>query len=264
VDTEEIQLLKAATGIVAALSPYNLSDTFSQLQKLQINTEDRLRGLVCIVYELAYTKQNYSKTLSQLCQLLARTSAPSDYNTKLTVDFASLLEKRCCKELISDYQFAEKIKRMRFFAELYNIGLLSCRSVLQYIDRIVHKGLDEENVRCLSRLLTLSGKRLDAEKESTFKLNELFASLEKAIQGNLNAKARLLLINVVELRANNWSPCPSYNQVTERKDDLEFYENKLAYVIPSRFSMKFKKNILLDRMEVGTSPFLTVMPCVGA
>ncbi len=251
VDTDEIHILKEATSILTSLNPYNLNETYSALKTLEINTEDRLKGLVCVVYEYAFIKHNYSRTFSQLCQLLADLQTPSDNNNQLKVDFASLLEKRCYKELVSEYQFSNKIKRIRFFAELFNIGLLGSTAVLKYITSILRNGFEEENISCLSRLLTIIGKKLDATKESSLKLNELIISLEKAIQqANLNSKTLYMILNIVELRANSWSPNPSYNQITERKNELEFYENKLAYIIPKRFSMKFKKNNLFDRIEV--------------
>lgn len=251
-DTAEISLFRECNTLLADLDPYNYKKIGASLKQLQIDNEDRLKGLVCSVYENAFTNFNYSKTFCELSKLLVDIVVPSNQDPKTCIDYSTLLSKRCARELASDYQFDSKIKRMRFFAELFKEDILNSDVIFRYIEKALRNGLTEEKIKCLSRLFSFIGKKLDNISDST-RLNVIFNQLEiesKTKSEKRNSKCQLMLMNVIEFRNSGWRPDPTYNHWTSRPLDLDFYEKKLSNIIPTRFSTKFKRIDLLDKIEV--------------
>lgn len=240
VDNQEIELMKEVNSIIADLNPYNIDRLLADLNISLFNSEDRLKCLVCLVYENAFVKYNFSSAFVQLCVKLAGLEVTLNKNSQRTISFRQLLSRRCQRELETNYQFDSKLKRIRFFGELFKAGLLDVLTIKKYIQNVIDKDFCEENLKCLSRLLAIGGKNL---MEANVDLEAYLIRLKKLVAEEVSFKSTHMVSDLYDLKSNQWS-------VQSDPNEYELFERKLFNILPTRFSTRFKKSALIDTIEV--------------
>jgi translation initiation factor 4G len=239
---ENDEMLREVRNILNKLTPQNLNKLTADLVNLAINTEERLKGAIDIIFEKSIDEQVFSQTYAQLCKVLSKIKVPTTDQSK-TVNFRTMLLTKCQKEFNTDYikdinydqMIADaeaetneakkkemneeandkllKAKRrslgnIRFIGELFKLGMLTEGIMNDCIERLLKQETDEENLECLCRLLTTIGKELD-KPVVTIKMNAYFAKLtEITKKGNqfISARIRFMILDVIELRQNKWVP----------------------------------------------------------
>lgn len=239
-ETEE--LFREVRNILNKLTPQNIQKLTGNLINLAINTEDRLKGAIDIIFEKSIDEQVFSQTYAQLCKVLSQIKVPSNTEPNKSVNFRTMLLTRCQKEFDTDYyteinydkllqeveqctdetkkrelkELAEeklaKAKRrslgnIRFIGELFKLGMLTEGIMNDCIDRLLKQESDEENIECLCRLLTTIGKEVDKPNNAT-KMKNYFERLERITKrkDSVTARIRFMILDVLDLRKSNWVP----------------------------------------------------------
>ncbi|XP_063903269.1 eukaryotic translation initiation factor 4 gamma 1-like isoform X2 [Zophobas morio] len=194
--TEE--LYKKVRGVLNRLTPQKFETLVSQVRELQIDTEERLQGVIDLVFEKAVDEPNFSVAYALMCRELALMQVPAANSTedkKEFVQFRKLLVTRCqlefekqsydetirndkVKEIgeCSDFEKKKELQfeleeydrrlrmksvgNIRFIGELFKQQMLTTNIMMRCLDNLLDNK-DEESLECLCKLLTTIGKELE-------------------------------------------------------------------------------------------------------
>ncbi|KAG9287878.1 hypothetical protein G9A89_017473 [Geosiphon pyriformis] len=117
-------------------------------------------------------------------------------------------------DLLSDeYYAAAKAKRIglgliKFIGELFKLNMLTERIMHECIKKLLtNHPPEEEETESLCKLLTTVGKQLDEPKAKDHMdayFNRMQSMADKTLQ--INNRIRFMLLDVIDLRSNNWVP----------------------------------------------------------
>lgn len=203
---ENEKVLREVRSIMNKLTPQKFSKLVEDLTKLPINTEDRLRETINIIFEKSIDEPAFSQTYANLCKVLCNIKVPSSEQADKSISFRAILLTRCQKEFNTDFykeinydelfkeaeectdetkkrelkeQLEEKLTKakrrslgnIRFIGELFKLRMLTDTIMHDCINRLLKPDKenleDEENLECLCKLLTTIGKDIDGKSEST-------------------------------------------------------------------------------------------------
>jgi translation initiation factor 4G len=239
--TEE--LYKKVRGVLNKLTPQKFETLVSQVRELQIDTAERLQGVIDLVFEKAVDEPNFSVAYALMCRELALMQVPAANSTedkKEVVNFRKLLVTRCqiefekqsydesvrnekvkeineCndtekkKELqfeLEDYDRRLRMKsvgNIRFIGELFKQQMLTIKIMMRCLDNLL-ENKDEESLECLCKLLTTIGKELESKK---IDLTPIFNAMKDIVDkkhGRVSSRVRFMLQDVIDLRRNKWIP----------------------------------------------------------
>uniref|UniRef100_A0A668A827 Eukaryotic translation initiation factor 4 gamma 1 n=1 Tax=Myripristis murdjan TaxID=586833 RepID=A0A668A827_9TELE len=210
-----------------------------QVTELTIDTEERLKGVIDLIFEKAISEPNFSVAYANMCRCLMGLKVPTTDKPGITVNFRKLLLNRCQKEFEKDKDddeiFEKKQKELdaasgeekqrlleeleeakdkarrrslgniKFIGELFKLKMLTEVIMHDCIVKLL-KNHDEESLECLCRLLSTIGKDLDFEKAKP-RMDQYFNQMEKIIkERKTSSRIRFMLQDVLDLRRNNWVP----------------------------------------------------------
>lgn len=201
-------LMRKARGILNKLCPQKFDRLVEKFNELQIDTEEKLRLCMELVFEKAVDEPGFSVAYARMCEVLQKKQVMVDTpsggpNSKQPVNFRKLLVSKCQQEFERDYldgldklkyeadlaaaaneearkeiqlEWEEKernarrrsLGNIRFIGELYKLKMLTAKIMHECIKKLL-KSSDEESLECLSRLLTTVGKDLEQETNIKFK-----------------------------------------------------------------------------------------------
>ncbi|XP_078614814.1 uncharacterized protein LOC144883967 isoform X8 [Branchiostoma floridae x Branchiostoma japonicum] len=235
-----MEVFEKMQGILNKLTPQNFQTLCQQVLDLDIVTEERLKGVIDLVFEKAITEPNFSAAYANMCRCLIHLKVPMKDNPKQTVNFRKLLLNRCQREFERDIDNKmEKDERMRkidlaknedekkkmqaeleeemanasrrslgnirFIGELFKLKILAENIMHDCVVKLL-KSNDEESLECLCRLLTMIGKDLDVERAKP-RMDQYFEQLENITkQKKTSSRLGFMIQDVLELRRNNWAP----------------------------------------------------------
>ncbi|XP_077998892.1 eukaryotic translation initiation factor 4 gamma 3-like isoform X2 [Glandiceps talaboti] len=237
--TKTEELYKKVTSILNKLTPQKFQTLTQQVMDLPIDTEDKLKGVIDLVFEKAISEPGFSVAYANMCRCLMSIKVPTE-DGKSVVNFRKLLLIRCQKEfekskednneleakrlaaeaaeagpeknrLHEEYEFYEtKMRRrslgnIRFIGELFKLKMLTEPIMHDCVVKLL-KAHDEDSLECLCRLITTIGKDLDHEKAKP-RVDQYFTQMEKIVKGKKHSsRVRFMLQDVIELRQNKWVP----------------------------------------------------------
>lgn len=241
-DTLKTQdLFRKVRSILNKLTPQKFNQLMKQVTDLTIDTEERLKGVIDLVFEKAIDEPSFSVAYGNMCRCLAMLKVPSvDKATQqyTTVNFRKLLLNRCQKEFekdkVDDVVFERKQKELdsaatatererlreeleeakdkarrrsigniKFIGELFKLKMLTEAIMHDCVVKLL-KNHDEESLECLCRLLTTIGKDLDFEKAKP-RMDQYFNQMEKIVkERKTSSRIRFMLQDVIDLRLHNW------------------------------------------------------------
>uniref|UniRef100_A0A674D9C3 Eukaryotic translation initiation factor 4 gamma, 1a n=1 Tax=Salmo trutta TaxID=8032 RepID=A0A674D9C3_SALTR len=210
-----------------------------QVTELTIDTEERLKGVIDLIFEKAISEPNFSVAYANMCRCLMGLKVPTTDKPGVTVNFRKLLLNRCQKEFEKDQDddviFEAKQKEMeaakeeekaglkatleeakdkarrrslgniKFIGELFKLKMLTEAIMHDCIVKLL-KNHDEESLECLCRLLSTIGKDLDFEKAKP-RMDQYFAQMDKIIkEKKTSSRIRFMLQDVIDLRRSGWVP----------------------------------------------------------
>lgn len=252
------ELYRGVRSILNKLTAQNFEVMLSQFKKLQIDTDDKLNGVIKLVFEKAVDEPNFSLGYAVLCKHLSQCMSQSESGT---IVFKRTLISKCQHEFeenvaknttIQDAlkplqdKLAEctgkeakqrdeikqqildeesKLRRrlvctVRFIGELYKLDMLTT-NIMNWCIKSLVESRTEEKLECLCKLLTTIGQRLEtkpvdkSERELKRYLdlsvyfNQLKMIVDKKVPKlKISSRIRFMIMDVIQLRINNWQPKP--------------------------------------------------------
>ncbi|XP_062850995.1 eukaryotic translation initiation factor 4 gamma 1-like isoform X2 [Trichomycterus rosablanca] len=148
------------------------------------------------------------------------------------------LKKDLEKEKISAFQ--QSLNNMEFTAELFKLKLLPKRIINTWIEQKLVVNPSEDNVECLCRLLSLTGKHLHSD-EDQYLMGLYFSAINQIIkQKKTSSRMCCMLQDIVDLRLNNWEP-KSDNQGTKINNMVHNEIKQEDKKVPSRENINPKR-----------------------
>ncbi|XP_026574665.1 eukaryotic translation initiation factor 4 gamma 1 isoform X5 [Pseudonaja textilis] len=234
------ELFRRVRSILNKLTPQMFQQLMKQVTELSIDTEERLKGVIDLIFEKAISEPNFSVAYANMCRCLMGLKVPTTDKPSTVVNFRKVLLNRCQKEFEKDKDddeiFEKKQKEMdeaatpeektrlkeelddardkarrrslgniKFIGELFKLKMLTEAIMHDCVVKLL-KNHDEESLECLCRLLTTIGKDLDFEKAKP-RMDQYFNQMEKIIkEKKTSSRIRFMLQDVIDLRRNSWVP----------------------------------------------------------
>ncbi|XP_048028553.1 eukaryotic translation initiation factor 4 gamma 3 isoform X2 [Megalobrama amblycephala] len=232
------ELFRKVRSILNKLTPQMFNQLMKQVTDLTINTEERLKGVIDLVFEKAIDEPSFSVAYANMCRCLATLKVPTADKPNTTVNFRKLLLNRCQKEFerdkVDDVVLERKQKELdsatspserermqeeleeakdkarrrstgniKFIGELFKLKMLTEPIMHDCVVKLL-KNHDDESLECLCRLLTTIGKDLDFEKAKP-RMDQYFNQMEKIVkERKTSSRIRFMLQDVIDLRLHNW------------------------------------------------------------
>lgn len=166
------------------------------------------------------------KFLADRCEDFERGCIAKEATTAVTAATSKSLEYHTAEKrmqgghgtiLYSDeYYAAQKAKRqgfMKFVGELFKLQLVTERMIHNYVEMLLEQP-DEEEIKSLRRLLYTVGAILDSPKARRH-IDVYFSRMkELSERPNVSVRMRLMLQDVLELRARKWVGYKAYTAPT--------------------------------------------------
>ncbi|XP_018344628.1 PREDICTED: eukaryotic translation initiation factor 4 gamma 3 isoform X1 [Trachymyrmex septentrionalis] len=239
-------LYKRVRSVLNKLTPQKFSTLVEQVRSLPIDTQERLQGVINLVFEKAVDEPSFSVEYALLCKELAQMEVAGYEGQDSSVSFKKLIITRCQKEFeknpiddvarnrklkeIDDCHDLEKKKELqlaleeeerrirvksvgniRFIGELYRQQILTTKIMHRCIRHLLDQN-DEDNLECLCKLLTTIGKDLElkGQQANTDEMQEYFNRMQEIVarkgHSKISSRIRFMLQDVIDLRANKWIP----------------------------------------------------------
>ncbi|XP_035277495.1 eukaryotic translation initiation factor 4 gamma 1a isoform X2 [Anguilla anguilla] len=234
------ELFRQVRSVLNKLTPQMFQPLMKQVSELAIDTTERLKGVIDLVFEKAISEPNFSVAYANMCRCLTGLKVPTAEKQTVTVNFRKLLLNRCQMEFEKDKDndqiFEQKQKEMeaaateeerqrlkeeleearemarrrslgniKFIGELFKLKMLTEAIMHDCVVKLL-KSHDEESLECLCRLLTTIGKDLDFQKAKP-RMDQYFTQMEKIIkERKTSSRIRFMLQDVLDLRQNSWVP----------------------------------------------------------
>ncbi|KAI4491072.1 hypothetical protein M0802_010489 [Mischocyttarus mexicanus] len=202
-EAKTLALYKRVRSVLNKLTPQKFDTLVEQVRTLTIDTQERLQGVINLVFEKAVDEPSFSVAYALMCKELAMIEATggekssTNKPTESSVNFRKLLLSRCQKEFeknpIDDVARTNKLKEidectdaekkkdliLLFEEEERRIRVKSVGNI-RFIGEIYNQGMltkgimhrcinhlldqnDEDSLECLCKLLTTIGKDLESK-----------------------------------------------------------------------------------------------------
>ncbi|XP_059417000.1 E3 ubiquitin/ISG15 ligase TRIM25-like isoform X7 [Carassius carassius] len=96
------ELFNRVWSVLNQLTPQMFQPLMKQMMKLTIDTEERLKGVIGLIYEKAISEPNSSEACANMCRCLMGLKVPTTEKPGETVNFRKLLLNYCQKEFEKD------------------------------------------------------------------------------------------------------------------------------------------------------------------
>ncbi|XP_041479661.1 eukaryotic translation initiation factor 4 gamma 1-like isoform X3 [Lytechinus variegatus] len=246
-DVKTQELFRNFTSILNKLTPQMFNRLTEKALQLPIDTEERLKGVIQLVFEKAISEPNFSTAYAHMCQRLSQLKVQSSTNPGQQVQFRPILLHNCQQEFekekqteIDEVQRRKEISQLpakeqeaqlelleeklykakrrtmgniRFIGELFKLNILTENIMHGCIMKLL-KAKDDDSLECLCNLMSTIGKALDHEKAKN-RIDQYFNKIDKIIASQANQpRIRFLMHDLVDLRKDNWVPRRQENKPT--------------------------------------------------
>jgi hypothetical protein len=234
---EDEAVLQRVTGLLNKLTFERFDAITEKIVNAGVSTPELLHSVIGLIFDKALMEPKFSRMYAYLCANLddsmPQFDVPGDERKET---FRRGLLQKCQREFATppdwskldglegderqELEFKMKLRVMgnvQFIGELHNRQLLP-ESVMHQCGReLIGNDLnepDEDNIEKLCRLFTTIGKTLDVkvmpeEKRAHRKqvLDQYYlAMMQLSKAPKISPRIRFMLLDLLELRANNWTP----------------------------------------------------------
>ncbi|XP_057324765.1 eukaryotic translation initiation factor 4 gamma 3-like [Microplitis mediator] len=243
-DDEKTQLLyKKFRSILNKLTPEKFDKLVGQVRELEIDTQEKLQGVINLVFDKAIDEPNFARAYVMMCSELAlmKVDVSTDETTSCNnINFRKLLITRCQKEFeknktdetkrveklkeIEECTDADKKKELKlsleehdrririksvgnikFIGELYKQRMLTNNIMNLCVNQLL-KTPNEENLECLCKLLTTIGGIFEEKKDLSPYFTRLTEMTNQNGKDKISSRIRFMIQDVIDLRRNSWVP----------------------------------------------------------
>ncbi|KAK3538854.1 hypothetical protein QTP86_017973, partial [Hemibagrus guttatus] len=221
------ELFQKVRSILNKLTMQMFQQLMKRVTELTIDTEERLKGVVDLVFKKAVSEPDFSVTYANMCRYFMWLEVPTSDNSGASVNLRRLLLNRCQKEFQRDKDDEEKQKELdapteeevqqrvnaarchslgnvKFIGELFKLKMMKEQVMHVCIVKLL-KDQDEESLKCLCRLLSTIGKNLDLEKSKPC-MDQYVQQMDEIIkERKTSSRIRFMLQDVLELRTVNFT-----------------------------------------------------------
>ncbi|XP_049324212.1 eukaryotic translation initiation factor 4 gamma 1-like isoform X4 [Astyanax mexicanus] len=237
-DLKTQEMLRLFRSILNKLTPQTFDRLIQRVTELAIDTEERLRGVISLVFEKAVREPHFSEIYAKMCHRLVDLKVPTSKDPAVNVEFRVLL-LHCCKEefkknkdeeIIEEkqkqldaateneerQQLKEELEEaknkarrrslgnIKFVGELFKLRMLK-DSIIHHCVAKLLKDEAEESLECLSKLLSTVGK--DADEKDKTRMDHYFTEIEEIVRARkTSSRIRFMLQDLLDLRRNKWVP----------------------------------------------------------
>ncbi|EDO33172.1 predicted protein, partial [Nematostella vectensis] len=232
------EVMRKFRGILNKLTPQKFKKLTEQVMELEIDTSEKLEGIIDIIFEKAISEPGFSVAYANLCRCLLPIKV-STGNKELV--FRTILLNKCQKEFekekTDENRIHEKIDQLvneglseedykikkaeleeeemfgkrrtlgniRFIGELFKLKILTENIMHTCVMKLI-KSMDEESLECFCKLLSTIGKDLDHEVAKP-RMDQYFSQMDKIIASKkTSSRVRFMLQDLRDLRLSNWVP----------------------------------------------------------
>ncbi|XP_011251008.1 eukaryotic translation initiation factor 4 gamma 3 isoform X6 [Camponotus floridanus] len=227
-DAKTEALYKKVRSVLNKLTPQKFNTLVEQVRSLEIDTPERLQGVINLVFEKAVDEPSFSVEYALMCKELGVMEVAGANNQDSSINFKKLIITRCQKEFeknpIDDVERKRKLKEIdevadpekkklmllefeeeerrirvksvgniRFIGELYKQQILTGKIMHRCIRHLLDQN-DEDNLECLCKLLTTIGKDLESKTAPTSSssnnddMQEYFNRMQEIVSRNAQNK----------------------------------------------------------------------------
>ncbi|KAG5831886.1 hypothetical protein ANANG_G00285110 [Anguilla anguilla] len=215
------ELFRRMRSILNKLTPEKFEQLVNQVAELNIDTTERLQGVVDIVFEKAIFEPKFASTYAKMCHRLKELNAPLNDCLEATLNFHLAILNRCWVEfdLVNERALRPKeeleanvaashrrsVGNVKFLGELFNLEMaeefLMHRCITTLLDNQGEKALE-----CLCCLLSTIGRNLDCDKNKCH-IDKYLRKMEQILkEGKTSSRIRFMLQDLMDLRQNKWAP----------------------------------------------------------
>lgn len=232
-------LIKKARGMLNKLTPQNFEKISSEFLELKIDTEEKLRKLIELIFDKAVDEPAFCEQYAMLCKNMSGITIKDD-NGK-SIKFNTLLLERCqtCFETdkYKDINLAEReqaieectnpekkqqmieelddekrlvrkksLGNIKLIGALYKNDRLKAEIMELCIETLIQNN-DEDSFECLCSLLKSIGQKYEKSINSgqKQKFNQNMNTLEKVIKANkIPSRIKFLIMDVLDMRREGW------------------------------------------------------------
>ncbi|KAI1283253.1 Eukaryotic translation initiation factor 4 gamma 3 [Halotydeus destructor] len=238
-DIKTVKLLQRLLGILNRITYDNFEVLLDQAKHLEIDSDERLKYTVELVFEKAIDEPVFSEHYARLCDKLKHVSV-----TLQSESFERLLLKRCESELERSVysnidvetrrsliascndrqrrrqmivQLDDDMRQCRrrfkglisFVGELYKARLVEIQLIMSCVHRMM-SDKSEENIEMFCTLARKIGLRIQNELSNLGVVEQewtpYFIRLNEFVQdGNLSDRIRFLVMETIEVRNRGWT-----------------------------------------------------------
>lgn len=259
-DKLDEKLFRNVRSMLNKLTPQNFNSLITRFKELEINSENRMVGVIKLIFQKAIDEPAFSVAYANLCKslsnILTNTKMQSKEGKEFTfrsgllnrcqeqfeknrnddeilerkraeLDGAGSADKR--KELLLALEELEAVSKRKYLGNIRFIGELFKLKMLT--ENIMHgclfellKSHDEEKLECLCKLMKTIGKECD-HKQAKPRMDQYFNQMQKIVeQKKTCSRVRFMLQDIIELRKNNWVPRRDENApktIAQVREDME-------------------------------------------
>ncbi|KAK1878600.1 Eukaryotic translation initiation factor 4 gamma 1 [Dissostichus eleginoides] len=212
------ELFKRLRSILNKLTPQKFQELMKQVLELPIDTEERLKGTIDLIFEKAISEPNFSVAYANMCRCLMGLKKEFEKDQ----DDDEIFERKQKEmEVAKEGEEQERLRvalqnardqarrrsmgNIKFIGELFKLKMLTEAIMHDCVVKLL-KNHDEESLECLCRLFSTIGKDLDFEKAKP-RMDQYFAQIDKIIkEKKTSSRIRFMLQDVLDLRRSNWVP----------------------------------------------------------
>ncbi|XP_044010133.1 eukaryotic translation initiation factor 4 gamma 3-like [Aphidius gifuensis] len=284
-DYETKALYKKVQCILNQLTAENMDKLTQEVKDLNINTRERLQGVVNLIFDKAINEPNSTAIYTVMCKKLADMQVDMKQENEksfhilllahcrhefknTTIDKyardAKLKEIRKCndiekkKKLISSLIDADRpltgkaVGNIRFIGELFKQDMLKTSIIDRYIKDLLTPV--DYNIECLCKLLTTIGAKLEKSMNNNF---DYYFNRMSSLASNekLSSRVRYMLQEVIDLRANYWEPKRDKNNTIKHINEERAPSKKDDKNIEGVLKMKATNNDSSLPTEINKQPY---------
>lgn len=235
------QLIKRARGMLNKLTPQNFEKISNQFLGLKINTGEKLKRMIGLIFDKAVDEPAFCEQYAQLCKNMSTITVKPENENDKPIKFNTLLLEQCqtcfetdkykdlnleekqreideCKDkekrqqMIEELDDAKRLVRKRSLGNIKLIGALYKNDRLkgEIMDLCIETLIandDEDSYECLCSLLRSIGEKFEKglKPNQRPKFNAQMKQLESIVRENkIASRIKFLIMDILDMRRDGW------------------------------------------------------------